>query len=113
MSISDILASGMPVQLELLTDLPESSDPLTWPRVPFADGSSFSAIPVVDLTGPGAVGRIEFSLVPKLAAPVTVSAFGIRFQGQTLFVGPCGPFYLTGGFPVLFRASFVVYPWAQ
>lgn len=113
MRIADILSSGAQLQVDLLTALPDSSDPGTWQRPPFTNGGTFSAVAVVSIVSPVLFGDLSFDITPKLAAPCVVVAYGIRYRGQCVMVGPCSPFYLADGFPCVFRVSFAVYSWTQ
>lgn len=111
MLISDILTSGAPLQVDLLTALPESSDVNTWERAPFADGTTWSAVPFIDSNNELVIGNLTFGILPRLSSPAVIVAFGIRFQGQTVFVGACSPFYLADGFPCVFKVTFFTYQW--
>lgn len=113
MTIAALLASGAQVQITLLRELPESSDPSTWATIPFTDGGQFFAVPQIAFSGDVLIGSIALLIVPQLAAPAIVTAFGVRFQSQTLFVGSCSAFYLAAGFPIIFRVTFFLYPWAE
>jgi hypothetical protein len=112
MTIASILTSGMPLLIELLAALPDTSDPVTWPRIVLSDPPHLLAVPQVLSALPVLLTTIEISFVPKLYEPVTVVGFGARFQGSAVCVGPVSPFYLVSGFPCVFRASIAVYPWA-
>jgi len=110
MSIGGILASGFQLTVDLLTDLPSSSDHLTWPRVIFSSGRPIIAVAVITNPPPNCMGTIDVDIPDDVHADATAAAFGVLYQGGCLFVGPCAPFYLQRGFKSRFRIQFVVYP---
>jgi hypothetical protein len=113
MSIAEILQSGAALLLDLLEELPDSSEPISWKRVPLQSPVALTAIPLVVSKSPLLLVTIEVPFVPVVATPTVVNAFGARFQGQTVFVGYCSAFYLASDFPIVFRASIIIYPWAS
>lgn len=111
MLISDVLTSGAPLQVDLLTALPDSSDPSTWQRPNYSSGEAPTGIPIISSAPPLLLGTLNVDILPRLVAPCVIVAFGVSWQGNCLLIGPCSSFYLADGLPHVFQCSFVVYQW--
>ena len=111
MLISEVLTAGLPLQVDLLTALPDSSDPSTWQRPNYSSGEAPAGIPIISSAPPLLLGTLNVDVLPRLVAPAVIVAYGLIWQGNCVLIGQCSPFYLADGFPCVFQASFCVYQW--
>lgn len=113
MTIAQILTSGMPVQIELLTDLPDNVDPATWSRPAWFNYKVVTGIPIITVPSPSVVGTVSADFDVQLNETAIVRAFGIRYQGTGIFCGATSPFQINNGDKFGFTVTFFLSPWVQ
>lgn len=113
MTVSEILASGIPVQVDLLTALPDGNDPATWQICSWPSYAQQSVTPQVKSNDAnGSLFAIVASFIVALGAQNSVAAFGVSYQGVGIAVGPVNvPPAALGLFPT-FTANITCYPYS-
>lgn len=110
MSVSSILASGMPVEVCLLGTVPSSTDPLSWDILQVFDPQTLIGSVEVEQGPPNVVGVITVTGSYAGAVPVTVVAVGVRQGATCLFVATMDPVTLMSGLQFKVNIPFVTYP---
>lgn len=111
-TVSEILASGNPVQVDLLTALPDGNDPATWQVCSWASYASQMVTPTIKSnTADGSIFEIVAAFIVALGQQQNVLAFGVSYQGIGIAVGPVNvPLAALGLFPT-FKAWITCYPY--
>lgn len=112
--ISEILLSGNPVKVDLLTEFPLDSDPSTWKKPTWTGYDSAWSFPALTSRSDNSwlgVLQCQFRVDPAVFANVV--AVGVTYDGQNLFVGNFRP--TIGAIPstVDVKVEFVIQPWEQ
>ena len=86
--VSDVLRSGVSVQVDLLTEFPDSSDPTTWVKPIYHSYRTANVIPTPNNSIQDALsGLLEAVFdAPAVQFPPVV-AFGVTHNGSCLFFG--------------------------
>ena len=107
MTVTDLLTAGVALQVDLLTELPDSTDPATWSIASWGGYQPLLSIPTLTLNQGGNV--IGFLRGPALSPGNRAVAFAARYQGMTVFTGPILPpnVNVSG----LLTVEFAVQPW--
>ena len=106
-----MLKLGVPLQVTLLAEVPESNDPVTWHRVPTAAFAEFSGIPSVleDVDNVLAVLRVLVDC--HVTTPTMCPCVGVTYQGQCVRVATVRPQYLSEDVRMNLEIQFQVQPW--
>lgn len=112
MTVSEILRSGQPLQVDLLTEFPLDTNPSTWVKAYWPGYETAYGFPDISKSTDNAIGgTIDCQFFVDPIRVGFVVAVGVTFQGQWLFTGKVVPDLskLVGNSP--FRIEFVVQPW--
>jgi len=112
MNVSEILRSGQPLQIDLLTEFPLETDPQTWTKASWEGYVSAWGFPNISKeTGDAIGGTIDCQFFVDPIRVGFVVALGVTFQGKFLFTGrmPANISKLSGLSD--FRVEFAVQPW--
>jgi hypothetical protein len=86
--VSDVLRSGVTVQVDLLTHFPDSADPTTWTKPTYFSYRTANCIPIPDVSVSTSLGgRIEATFDAVTVQYPLVVAFGVTHMGKCLFFG--------------------------
>ena len=113
MRVSDVLKSGFPLTVELLTEVPASNDPLTWSRVPLLNAQTVTGVPTIQNTSDNLLCEMDVYFDVEVAFASTCNCVGITWQGNCIAVAVATPQYLAGRMQFGLNLQFQVGPWEQ
>lgn len=88
MKVSEVITSRVPLQVDLLTVLPTTTDPATWVKPTWPGYQPSMSIPDVRYHDQGIIGKLSCSFDCPPGKQLDAVAFGVSLDGLCVLFGP-------------------------